>query len=126
MKQSFPTGFAHQRLDAYAVAQDLACGVARLSHTFPRGFAEIRDQLQRASLAVARHIAEGASRATPADKRARFVVARGECAECDASLDTALRLGLAPEAEIHRLRALADRLGAMLTGLVLREGSRVP
>jgi len=126
MSQSLPNGFAHLRLDAYAVAQDLACGVARLSHTFPRGFAEIRDQLQRAALAVARHIAEGASRATPADKRARFVVARGECAECDATLDTVLRLALAPDAEVRRLRQLADRLGAMLTGLVLREAARVP
>jgi len=126
MSQSLPNGFAHLRLDAYAVAQDLACGVARLSHTLPRGFAEVRDQLQRAALAVARHIAEGASRATPAEKRARFVIARGECAECDATLDTVLRLALAPEAEVRRLRQLADRLGAMLTGLVLREASRVP
>ena len=118
------SGFAHQRLDAYRVAQDLACGVVLLTRGFPRGFADLRDQLNRSAMAVVRHVAEGANRHSPADKRARFVVARGECAECDASLDTALRLELAPADRVLALRRQADRVGAMLTGLVRREAAR--
>jgi four helix bundle protein len=121
---SSSSGFAHQRLDAYRVSQELAAGVVRLTREFPRGYADLRDQLGRSAMAVVRHIAEGANRHTPADKRARFVIARGECGECDASLETADMLDLAPAASIQDLRSLADRVGAMLTGLVRREAAR--
>ena len=124
MERQYSQGFAHQRLDCYVVAQDLAAGVVRLTRSFPRGFADLRDQLCRSALATVRHVAEGANRLSPADKRQRFVVARGECAECDASLETAARLGLAPAGAVDALRRLADRVGAMLTGLVRRETSR--
>ena len=104
---------------------ELAEGVVRLTKALPRGFSELRSQLQRSALATVRHIAEGASRVGPADKRARFVVARGEVAECDASLETVAALGLAPREHVDRLRHLADRTGAMLTGLVRRESGRL-
>jgi len=116
----------HQRLDAWHVAQDLSVGAVLLTESCPRGFADLRDQLRRAALSTVRNIAEGASRISPADKRARFVVARGECAECDATLETAARLELFPAEEILRIRVLADRVSAMLTGLVRREERRMP
>lgn len=75
-------------------------------------------------MAVVRHIAEGANRQSPADKRSRFVIARGECGECDASLETAALLELASQARIAEMRTLADRVGAMLTGLDRREAAR--
>ena len=52
------------------------------------------------------------------------MVARGECAECDASLEMAQVLGLAPRARLRELRTLAGRLAAMLTGLIRREQAR--
>jgi four helix bundle protein len=61
--------FAHHRLDAYVVAQELAEGAVRLTRKLPRGFSDLRDQLNRSALATVRHIAEGASRRSPADKR---------------------------------------------------------
>ena len=120
-----PRGFLHQRLDAYQGAIELLRGVSALSHRIPRGLPDVRDQLLRAALAVPRNIAEAASRYRPADRRARFSVARGECAECDAALE-ALHI-LAPDfvREILVLRQLADRVGAMLTRLILRETRRV-
>ena len=114
------TGFAHERLDAYRVAKELAVGCVRLTSETPRGFADLRDQARRSALATVRHIAEGASRTSPADKRARFVVARGEVAELDATLDTALALDLLPVSSTRELRILAARVGAMLTGLIRR------
>jgi four helix bundle protein len=79
MTQPARQGFPHRRLDAWHVAQDLPEAAVRPTQPCPRGFTDLRDQLRRAALATVRHIAEGASRTSPADKRARFVVARGEC-----------------------------------------------
>jgi four helix bundle protein len=117
-----PSRFAHQRLDAYHVALELFAGVERLP--LPAGHADLRDQLRRAAAATVRHIAEGANRTHPRDKAARFIVARGECGECDASLEMADVLGLAPRARIRELRGLADRAAAMLSGLIRREQTR--
>ena len=117
--------FPHHRLDAWQVAQQLAVSAVRLTDPCPKGFADLRDQLKRAALSTVRNIAEGASRVSPADKRSRFVVARGECAECDATLETAALLELFPLEEIRRVQVLADRVSAMLTGLVRREERRM-
>ncbi len=118
-------GFPHHRLDAWHLAQELAEASVLLTNPCPRGFADLRDQLRRAALATVRHISEGASRTSPADKRNRFVIARGEWAECDATLETAARLRLFPLSDIRRVRVLADRVAAMLTGLVRQEERRL-
>jgi four helix bundle protein len=119
------TRFAHQRLDAYRIALDLFAGVEELAASFPYGFADLKDQLRRAAAATVRHIAEGANRVHPRDKAARFMVARGECGECHAVLGMAeqVRVG-APDRREH-LRRLADRVAAMLHGLIRRERARV-
>ncbi|MHC5011358.1 MAG: four helix bundle protein [Planctomycetota bacterium] len=118
-------GFAHQRLDAYWIAQELMAGCVHLTRLLPRGFSDLRDQIRRSALATVRHIAEGSARSSAADKRARFHVARGEVAELDASLHTAIALDLVARSDADRLRALAGRVGAMLTGLIARESRRV-
>jgi len=71
-----------------------------------------------------RHLAEGASRTHPRDEAARFMIARGECAECDASLEMGQVLGLAPQPRLRELRRLAGRVAAMLSGLIRREQAR--
>jgi len=111
--------FAHHRLHAYHAALEPFAGVERL--VLPSGYADLRDQLRRAAAATVRHIAEGANRAHPRDKAARFIVAKGECGECDASLEMAEVLRLAPVARIRELRRLADRVAAMLTGLTRKQ-----
>lgn len=114
------TGFAHQRLDAFHAAMELTIGVERLAGALPRGHADLKDQVRRAAAATMRNIAEGANRWAPRDKASRFVIARGECGECDAALEMVRRLRLAPDEEVGALRHLADRIGAMLTGLITR------
>ncbi|MDJ0973877.1 MAG: four helix bundle protein [Planctomycetota bacterium] len=111
-------GFAHQRLDAFHVAMELTIGVERLASGLPRGHADLKDQVRRAASATMRNITEGANRLGPRDKAARFVIARGESGECDAALEMVERLRLAPGAQVRALRKLADRVGAMLTGLI--------
>jgi four helix bundle protein len=124
MEHARNRGFAHQRLDAYRVAVELARGVREPARTLEGG-ADLREQVTRSALAVARHVAEGASRHSPADRRQRFVVARGECAECDASLETAALLPNQDQGKLSALRVLVDRAGAMLTGLVRSESRRL-
>ena len=115
------TGFAHQRLDAFHVAMELTVGVERLAAALPRGHADLKDQVRRAASATVRNITEGANRWSPRDKAARFVIARGESGECDAALEMIQRLRLARAGEAYALRQLADRVGAMLTGLIRRQ-----
>jgi four helix bundle protein len=67
-----------------------------------------------------RNIAEGANRMHPRDQIARFTVARGECGECEAALQMVQVLSLAPAAKLIELRRLADRVAAMVWGLVRR------
>ena len=59
------------------------------------------------------------------DKATRFSVARGECGECAAALDMARVMGIAPGPEVMRLLRLADRVSAMLMGLIRSEQRRI-
>jgi four helix bundle protein len=114
------TRLGHQRLDAYRVALELFEGVERVAATLPQGHAELKDQLRRAAGATVRNIAEGANRVHARDKAARFMVARGEVGECEAALEMVQVLALVPGARLIALRQLADRVAAMLWGLIRR------
>ena len=107
------------------MALELFAGVEDLASRFPRGQRDLRDQVRRAAAATVRHIAEGANRAHAADKAARFLVAKGEVGECDACLGMAAVLKLGPPDALASLRLSADRVAAMLTGLIRRERRRV-
>jgi len=118
------TRFVHERLDAYHVALELFAAVERLAAELPRGHANLRDQLRRSAAATVRHIAEGANRIHPRDKAARFAVARGECGESAAALEMAEVVGIVDSQVTTRMRRLADRVAAMLAGLIRRDASR--
>lgn len=80
--------------------------------------AHYRDQAKRASGRAALNIAEGASRVSPADKARVFSIARGEAAEAAAAVEIAALQGDASEESAERCISLADRLVALLTGLI--------
>lgn len=124
MTRAASTRFAHQRLDAYHVAMELYLGVEAVAEELARGHADLKDQMRRAAAATVRHIAEGANRIHPRDKAARFTVARGEVGEVEAVLHMAEVRGLDRPERFARLRGLADRVAAMLFGLIRRERSR--
>ena len=48
------------------------------------------------------------------------VEARGECGEAEAAAEILHRLGLVSAADVRRFSELADRVAAMLTGLIKR------
>jgi four helix bundle protein len=55
---------------------------------------------------------------TRADKARAFAIARGETVEAAAAVEIAAACGSASEADVERVAALANRLVAMLTGLI--------
>ena len=112
--------FTHYKLDAYRVAGELADLVMEVSRQVPRGHHKMVDQIRRAATGAEALIAEGANRYTPKQKRQRFVEARGEAGEVAAHLERLRRYRFVSEAQMMKGLGLADRLCAMLTGLIKR------
>jgi four helix bundle protein len=116
------SAFEHERLDVYRVALEFQALVPRLVPA--RGFASLRDQLDRASSSVLLNVAEGAGRFGRAEKAHFYLIARGSAMESAAVLDALLCRGvLAPEAHRHG-RGLLVRVTQMLTRLARRMQSR--
>jgi four helix bundle protein len=120
--QAAGTEFPHHRLDAYRVALELAVLAREVSERIPRGHRNLADQMLRAAVSTVLLIAEGANRRSSGDKRQRFSLARGECAECAAAAELAGALGLVGAAQAQRVQQLAGRIAAMLTRLIQRCG----
>lgn len=112
--------FAHYKLDAYRVAVEMADLVKAMVERFPRGHGELADQLKRSAESTVGLIAEGANRYSQGQKRQRFSEARGECGEVASHVERAYRKGLVGEEEAMAVLERADRVCAMLTGLIKR------
>ena len=112
--------FAHYKLDAYRVAHELADLVMELCKRVPRGHHRLVSQVVRSATGTEALISEGANRYSAKQKRQRFVEARGEAGETAAHLQRFWRLGWITEAQLDRGLRLADRICAMLTGLIKR------
>ena len=106
----------HHRLIVFGVACEMVIAVkdAHISD------AKLRDEALRAIKGVTCNIAEGAGRVTRADKARAFTVARGECGEAAAAVEVASLLGAVSKDDARRVVLLADRVIAMLTGLIRR------
>ncbi len=104
----------HHKLVAYTVARDLVVAVRAASI---RG-ASLRDQALRAAQSAALNCAEGAGRVSRADKARAFAIARAETVEAAAAVEIAALCGEAAPEHLAPVLRLADRLVALLTGLV--------
>ncbi len=105
----------HEKLDAYRVALEMH---EALNATLPRRcLRDLRDQLVRASTSVVLNIAEGAGRASLADKRRFYEIARGSATECAAILDLLRLQGGGSAADRDRARRLVTRVVQMLSRL---------
>ena len=112
--QPTPPQLPHHRLVAYRVAVEflLAIKAAGIRD------AKLRDEALRAAKSAVLNIAEGAGRFTQPDKKRAFTIARGEGLEAFAALETAALVGDADPADVERCLPLAQRLYALLTGLL--------
>jgi four helix bundle protein len=84
---------------------------------FPRGEADLRSQMRRASRSVPFNIGEGVGKRGRA-RAAAYEVALGEAKELIVALDCVEIDELAPVEDIRAAQDLADRISAMLTKLI--------
>ncbi len=104
----------HHKLIAYQVARDLLLAVRAADIRD----AKLRDEALRSAKSAALNSAEGAGRVTRADKARAFTIARCEAVEAAAAVEIAALCGDARPEAVQEVARLADRLVALLTGLV--------
>jgi len=110
--------FDYERFDVYRVALEFQGLVPSL---FPRrGYAALRDQLDRASSSILLNIAEGCGRSSRSDKAQFYLIARGSAMESAAVLDVLMTRGVIAEATHRHARGLLIRVTQMLTKLAQR------
>ena len=113
-----PAQFDYERFDVYRVALKFQGLVPSL---FPRrGYAALRDQLDRASSSILLNIAEGCGRSSRSDKAQFYLIARGSAMESAAVLDVLMTRGVIAEATHRHARGLLIRVTQMLTKLAQR------
>lgn len=105
------------KLDAYRCALDLYRRIGRISAQFPRGEADLRNQMRRASRSVPFNIGEGVGK-RGRSRAAAYEIALGEAKELIVALDCVEIDELAPHEEIVGAQDTADRISAMLTKLI--------
>src|SRR5690606_21911314 len=76
--------------------------------------AKLADQISRSATSTVLNLNEGIGRRQPADKRARYDIALGECRECGAAGMLAAAYGYVEDVDVDGFLSLADRMGAML------------
>jgi four helix bundle protein len=104
-----------ERLDVYRCAIDFLAVAVRVTAQMPRGQADLRDQLRRASTSIPLNIAEASGKTGAAD-RARFhAIARGSALECAAVLDVLRLVGAASSDDVEQGKTLLSRIVAMLS-----------
>jgi len=105
------------KLDVYRCSLELYRRIGRIVAAFPRGEADLRSQMRRASRSVPFNIGEGVGKRGRA-RAAAYEVALGEAKELIVALDCVEIDELAPVREVIEAQDLADRGAAMLTKLI--------
>src|SRR5437763_5401853 len=106
----------HEQLIAYQVACDLLVAIVEGNIRI----ADLRDQALRAARSACLNIAEANGRVSPADRRRVFAIARGEASEAAAAVHVASLSGLCAVEYAERVRKIAARTVALLSGLIHR------
>jgi four helix bundle protein len=106
----------HEKLYAYQEARKLLLCV----HEARIADAKLRDQALRAAKSICLNIAEGAGRASIADKARVYAIARGETCEVVSALEIAVLIGECGQDPARRGAIHAEAVYALLTGLIRR------
>ena len=105
--------FDHDKLDAYRVSVEALVVIDGIARALPKGYAKLKDQMQRASQSAVLLTSEASAR-SGADRSMRFRWARAEAGEAGAALECATRLRLTNAERATEARELLLRLSAML------------
>ncbi len=106
--------FDHEKLDCYKVAMQALVLIDRIARDLPRGYAKLKDQMQRASQGVVLLIAEASAR-SGADRAMRFKLSRvPKASEAAAAIEAAEKLAIMRGERCSEARELLLRITAML------------
>ncbi len=105
----------HESLLVYDMAMKFHIGAMSLLPK--RGYPNLRDQLERASLSIVLNIAEGAGRKSAADRARFFTIAMGSLLESGAMLEVLLRRRIADPTRCRNGRLYLIHLSRMLSRL---------
>ena len=88
--------FSFERLDVYNVILEYIALIDPICAALPKGEAETRSQLKRASLSILNNLCEGAGRWGTGEKGNFYSISRGSALECAGTLVwiAARRLGI--------------------------------
>ncbi|MHC5021767.1 MAG: four helix bundle protein [Planctomycetota bacterium] len=112
--------FPFEKLEVFQLTEQYVSLIDPICVALPRGEAETRSQLKRASLSILNNICEAAGRFGPRDKASFFAIARGSALECAGALFWVRARRLGEPESVDQAIALLRRIGAMLTKLVMR------
>ncbi len=104
-----------ERLDVYRCAIDFLGLAVRVTAHMPRGQADLRDQLRRASSSIPLNIAEACGKTGSADRAHFHAIARGSAFECAAILDVLQRFGAVAPDDVEEGKTLITRVVSMLS-----------
>ena len=104
----------HHKLIAYQLAFELVKLIGKMRVAD----ANLRAQARRSAASAALNTAEGAARATIADKSRAYAIARTECCEAVAAIEIAGALGACSQPDVARVLALGARLKDVLSRLI--------
>ena len=104
-----------ERLDVYRCAIDFLALAVRITGHMPRGQADLRDQLRRASTSIPLNIAEASGKTSAANRSHFHAIARGSALECAAILDVLHLLGAVAIEDVKDCKNLLSRIVAMLS-----------
>jgi four helix bundle protein len=115
----------HKKLDAWAIAVDLAHQIYKTTDGFPvkEQFGLI-SQARRAAVSVPSNIAEGVARRTKREFLQFLHIAKGSLSELDTQLEIARRLKYLEQKEWETLDAQLERVDRMLSGLIRHAGAK--
>ena len=115
----------HKKLDAWAIAVDLAHLIYKTTDRFPvKEQFGLTSQVRRAAVSIPSNIAEGAARHTKKEFVQFLYIAKGSLSELDTQLELARRLNYLGQIEWETLDAQLERVDKMLSGLIRHAGAK--
>lgn len=108
---------SHEKLDVYQISIQFLSLSSKTLTTLPRGYADLSDQLRRASLSVPLNIAEASGRTGSRDNAKHFAIARGSALECGAILDACCAMQIIDEKAYVYGKRLLVAIVSMLSKL---------
>lgn len=108
----------HKKLRAFALTDDIAVGIYKITRSFPKEeMYGITSQMKRAAVSVVSNIVEGCARESQNEYRRFLEMAFGSLRELDYQFDLSIRLEFI-EAKIDKTEILQSKLMKLKKSLV--------